>query len=380
MKKLSCLILIAFVFIQFSCKEKKEKTINPQILISGTVELSEKKSDFTISKRDIISDEAETFFISIDSLGHFEYSLNLDKPQTIFIGIYSNKNLPFFAFPNDTISFHISDEFTVDYTNKHHEQFNDNMNLINEEIYKIGGSQLNPMEYKKDTEQELKNKLDSINLALKTRLVSLIDSGKLNPEFTKYAKLEIDFFLMSSLLDYEFFNRNIFHQKRKIPSEYYWLNDTIAANYTDLIITEGVAIYFNRIQLKYSGYDSGYSINKILKIDSTLTRDILISKAITFAIVDKEFSDAKKLINSCFPLIGRNEFKRIVKEKYEISLAAYNNPTLVTASMKGLKSNDKTGIIKEITETYKDKVLYLKFWAPYCGPCMAQVPLSTSHF
>lgn len=374
MKQLSFLICVTIVFVQFSCKEKIEKKINPHILISGKVALSEKKSNFTIFKNDIVTDERETFLISVDSSGYFEYSLDLDRPQTIFIGIYSNGNIPFFAFPNDTISFHISDEFTVDYTNKQHEQFNNNLNLINDEIYRIGGSQLTPMKYKTYTEQEVKNKLDSVNLALKSRLVSLKDSGLLNAEFTKYAKLEIDFYLMSSLYDYEFFNKNIFNQKRRIPSEYYWLNDTIVDNYTDFIITGGVATFFNRTQFGYSSSNSRSSINKILNIDSTLTRDILISKEIYSVISNKDFSDAKDLINNFFPFIGRNELKRIVKDKYETSLAVYNNPSLASARIKGLKSNDKTGIIEEISGTYKDKVLYLKFWAPYCGPCMAQLP------
>ena len=368
------LIFLAILLILFSCQDNKEIGYAPKILIRGKVNLGEKKSNFTIFKQDIVSDESETFLISIDSSGYFEYSLDLNRPQTIFIGIYSNKNIPFFAFPDDTITFNISDELSVDFTNNSHEEFNNNLGLINDEIQRAVGLQLNPMSYKDLSEKQMKALLDSIDFELKSKIISLSEERKLNQQFKKYATLEIDFFLMTSLWDYEFFNENIFQQTKSIPFEDYWLIDTIVNNYNDFMQTERAVTFYNRIQLKYLGSDIEKSINKILKIDSSITRDILISREIYSFIADKEFNKAKKLIDDYSLLIGQDDLRLSINSKYETSLAIYNNPALASAKIKGLQSNYKTDIIDEITAEYKDKVLYIKFWAPYCGPCMAQLP------
>ncbi len=233
---------------------------------------------------------------------------------------------------------------------------------------------LNPMIYKNISVNQVKTKLDSALLSLYEKLNSFSMKKKLNDDFLIVAKNEIDFFIMSSIVDYELFNELIFKQKRNVPEDYFWLIDTLIAYYKNILYTPEAFIFFNRIEAKYINPSSDSLFVNILKFDASLTRDILICRAIYSGIANYEFKKVNSWMDSYSSFIQNQVLKKDLKLKYLSALEIYNNPHLESAKLKDLSKSDKTGILTNIIRTYQNKVLYLKFWAPWCGPCMAQLP------
>jgi len=361
---------LLFLLINYSCKKLETQTI----LIQGNVHINDRPSTLSLVKHDIINDEIENYLINIDSTGHFEYSLTLNYPQSIFLGLTSSHNMSFFAYPKDTISIQFNDSVSVEYLNLKHQEFNSNFNLIENEILKIQQEFLNPMTYKKLSEKELKLCLDSIKINFKRKLDLFKRQNKLDDKFIQVVKNEIDFFIISSVVDYEFFNKNIFLQKRNVTNEFYWLLDTLTLNYNEILLTQHTINFFNRIQLKYPNPITTNSFNEILKINPSLLRDILLCKTIYSDISSKNFNEVNLWMENYFPEVQNQTLRNDLTLKYKNSLEIYKNPHLSSAKLIALNKGDKTGILKEITSTYPNKVLYLKFWAPYCGPCIAQLP------
>jgi thiol-disulfide isomerase/thioredoxin len=53
-----------------------------------------------------------------------------------------------------------------------------------------------------------------------------------------------------------------------------------------------------------------------------------------------------------------------------------SNQNTSNAYLTDIKSSIVKGIIDSISQKYRDKVIYIDFWAPWCSPCMDEMPYS----
>ncbi|PXY02562.1 hypothetical protein DF185_00265 [Marinifilum breve] len=363
------IFLIALVFV--NCK--KSEISNDKSTVFFTGHFDDAISNITLSKKEVFSEEEEVHLVEIDSAGNFNYSIAIDFSQTIFFGINSTMRIPVFVSPNDTITIEYDENIEVNFTKQNHQEINDNLKFVQCEIQKTINKNVNPTILKELSEEKFKRLLDSIHNTLILTIDSFSVSKNLNNIEKQELKNEIDFFIVSETADYEFLNQYIFNQKRTIPDEYYCLVDTLMKNVNEIRLTPNALNFLNRIQMKYSNPITNESAKEILELDSSVLRDIILCRAIYTLIGSKEFPQAKIFMEKYFPAIGSTKLKTQFTAKYEECLSIFNNPSLNSARLQSFTQIDKTGILKELKEKYKNKVLYLKFWAPYCGPCMAQL-------
>jgi thiol-disulfide isomerase/thioredoxin len=372
MKRIYIVLFLIFSILNFSCK--KENLVSNKTYVHFKGVFPDEITNFTFSKIDIFSDEQETHLVEVDSAGTFNYSILLDFPQSIILGLTSTRNIHIIAFPNDTITIALNKDIEVIYSNIKHQKYYDNLKLIQNKIQESIQNKLNPSIFKSFFEVDFKLRLDSVKEMLETKLDSLSNQNFINDTLYQVLNNEISFFIITTITDYEFLNKLIFKQKRNIPKQYYSLIDTLSYNFNNIILTNNAFRFFNRVQLKYPNPISDVTFKQILELNSSVIRDILLCRAIYSSIKNKDFSQTELWIEQYFPFIENEILKKQMELKYKTSLAIFKNPHLTSAKLRSLSKTDKASVLNKIIRTYPHKVLYLKFWAPYCGPCMAQLP------
>jgi len=376
------IVTLGFLSI-FGCNRNVQKPQNLNAsLISGICHSDSLTNSLLLKSYNLVPEEYNSSMIKLDSNGYFNIPITIDYPQSLTImvnksmGIMSSKPFGLFIFPGDTLFIDLADSIDINCNNKFHQVFINNYLSLSDLIQKTRIKFSFHESVQMDSPEAFIIKQKDFRKQLILNIKTFIKENNIhNEEFNNLAFLEAEYITASHLIDYKLLNR-IFHKKElELPKNFFSLADSLVIIEKNNFITYNYFSFLNRLQILYSSEQMD-TLLKLLNYDSkTLTEDILLARGLMSVLQKDSIQVATKYINTYNNKIKNPLIKQILLERYNNKLAFLNNPKAKNAFLTDLSINtSKNSVLKQIIKEHKGKVIYIKFWGPWCGPCMDELP------
>ncbi len=369
MKKLS-IILVAIFFM--ACSSNENKTTQVTLKVSNSFD---QEAEIVILK-DFINYEQENFLAQPNEDGLFTFEISISHPQTAYLTVGQNR---ISLFLNKGGDLHINadaEDFynSLKFSGKYAAENNLLVYSYTTEILENYSQSVTFNKYRTTQADEFISYADQmLNDARE-----LLSAKDLSRDFKNHYTTDITYTYYTMLLNFSDYHEYFNGVKPQVPDDYYSFLDK-ALDYSEKDFYVGSFSSFLDNYLQYYIRNNQEEIPAELdyfeqahwaanQLYSGRAKYFTLANAINTSLSYGNFEKSKQFFDEYKEENPYPEYTALLQKSYEDAQRVAPGNVAPSFSLTDIDGNPVS------LEDFKGKVVYLDFWASWCGPCMREVP------